>query len=393
MRCEAALLIECCRATVDSRQLHAQFAQRPDWTSVYQLATWHGVRPLLLAALEQHGAGQVPADVLSRLRADTRVNAAHNLTLTSELFRILDRLHECGVPAVALKGPALAVSAYGELSMREFEDLDILIPKTSVRQAECALRGLGYLPEVELRDGSTAFIDCNHQLAFTNEVTQCRVELHWSLQETKFLGRELNLDGWWRRLASVGVCGRQIPVPVTPDLLLFLCLHGAKHYWQRLKWVCDIAALSRTQPAESWVEALRLADSLGLRRVYLLGLALAFEVAGAVFPNSVRDALVAEPGLNTLTTAIRTRFDADPSEHTSLLGRGFFHLQLCDNDRERLLYCCRNLFVPTAGEWGLFKLPAKLEFLYSPLRPFRLLSVHGLESARRVLELASRPKD
>src|SRR3712207_8653927 len=34
--------------------------------------------------------------------------------------------------------------------------------------------------------------------------------------------------------------------------LLILCVHGTKHIWGRLSWICDVAELLRTQPDMDW---------------------------------------------------------------------------------------------------------------------------------------------
>ena len=390
MRSETALLIECCRVKIDPGLLRAQLDRAPDWNRVCELAAWHGVRPLVWQALEQDGNRQTPSDVLSRLRESVRENAARNLALASELLQIMSRLRDYGVPAAALKGPTLAVSAYRNLALREFEDLDVVIAKDNFSQAQRALRELGYQPDVDLARTEMTFLECNHQLPFTRDHSVGRVELHWGLQESKFLAGELSVDDWWKRLDSVLLCGCQVLTPGMSDLLLFLCVHGAKHHWERLKWVCDLAGLTRFCPAETWVETLRYADTLGLRRVFLLGLLVASDLAGAVFPDSVRHAVAVEPDIVSLAAKVKRRIASEPLNRKGILATGMFHLHLCRDHRERILYCRNNLLVPTAGEWGLFGLPAPLTFLYSPLRPLRLLAVYGLGSVKRFLQPALR---
>ena len=64
--------------------------------------------------------------------------------LTGELLRLLDLFEQNQIPAVPYKGPALGVAIYGKLSLRQFADLDILIPEKDVWKATDLLINRGY---------------------------------------------------------------------------------------------------------------------------------------------------------------------------------------------------------------------------------------------------------
>jgi len=36
------------------------------------------------------------------------------------------------------------------------------------------------------------------------------------------------------------------------DELVLICIHGAKHFWERLMWIADVAALISRQTAINW---------------------------------------------------------------------------------------------------------------------------------------------
>ena len=74
----------------------------------------------------------VPETVRSRLRSAHAENARHALLLAGELRRLMGALQAAGVSALAYKGPALAVRAYGHLALRTYSDLDLLVAPSSV---------------------------------------------------------------------------------------------------------------------------------------------------------------------------------------------------------------------------------------------------------------------
>src|SRR5438067_2363962 len=68
-----------------------------------------------------------PPSLLDPLRARAREIAARNLYATGELHRLLDVLADAGIAAMPWKGPALAAQLYGNLALRPFLDLDVLV--------------------------------------------------------------------------------------------------------------------------------------------------------------------------------------------------------------------------------------------------------------------------
>jgi len=62
-------------------------------------------------------------------------------------------------------------------------------------------------------------------------------------------------------------------------------VHGTKHRWERLRWICDVAELIRVREDVKWETLMRVAESLGSRHMLSLGLYLAHDVLGAPLPE------------------------------------------------------------------------------------------------------------
>jgi hypothetical protein len=62
-----------------------------------------------------------------------------------QLAQVLAALAGAGLPALVVKGAA-AGAFYPDPALRAYGDLDVLVPRTQVDQAEVALNGLGYRP-------------------------------------------------------------------------------------------------------------------------------------------------------------------------------------------------------------------------------------------------------
>ena len=112
------LLLYCARSQPASGPIKRLVDQSAiDWGKLLALADQHCVRPLLLQSLKAVCLDAVPASVQLELECFCKSNAQKNLLLAGELLSLLRSFIENEVPVVGLKGPILAESVYGDLSL------------------------------------------------------------------------------------------------------------------------------------------------------------------------------------------------------------------------------------------------------------------------------------
>lgn len=249
-----------------------------DWTSLVPLAAFHRVAPLLDRALRNGCPQGVPASVLADLGAYVRIVSSRSLFLTGELLRLLKQLEAQGIPAIALKGPALAVLLYGDPARRHFDDLDILVRRQDMPAAKKLVLSLGYQ-----RKDQHAF---HESFVLAKENIEMVVELHWNIMPEDFPFHP-DLKGIWERCESLSFGGAQATTLSPEDLLLFLCVHGSRHLWLRLQWLCDVAQLVRSHPALDWERVLAQAKIARGQRMLFLGIFLTKDILGAPLPPEI----------------------------------------------------------------------------------------------------------
>ncbi|MHC5830140.1 MAG: nucleotidyltransferase family protein, partial [Nostoc sp.] len=96
-----------------------------------------------------------------QLQTLNRMNGLNNIAQTKELLKILALLEYRGIEAIAFKGPILASSVYGNVALRQFNDLDILVRLQDFWQTKAVLVGQGYQSHVPEADEIEKF---NHHL-------------------------------------------------------------------------------------------------------------------------------------------------------------------------------------------------------------------------------------
>lgn len=342
-----------------------------DWDYLFALARRHFVLPLLYRQLNANAAHEVPPAQLRRLRDNFREHTARNLYLTGELLRIVDLFESEGVPVVPFKGPALAACAYGDTALRRFVDLDILVRREDLSKARELLARRGLRQEWRLTPAQErVLLRAQHNLPFRREGEKLFVELHWAFAGGGFAAGD---EAVWSRLVNLKLGGREVRGLAPEDLLPSLCVHGAKHLWERLAWVCDVAELINSHPRLDWPAALSRARAGRTERMLLLGLRLAGELLDAEVPDELARRAAAEPGLSGLAERAAARlFDGAEHRPPGLRESLGFNLSLRRGFGERLRYL-GFVCTPTDGDLTAVSLPPALTFGYYLVRPFRLL--------------------
>jgi len=393
-RPEAELLLCCARATRTPKttaQIQALLQAGIDWEYLLRMAQGHGVAPLLYWHLEATDKEVIPESVLSDLRNRFRANNLRNLFLTGELLRILKAFEVHGISAVPYKGSVLAASVYGNLALREFKDLDIMVRRYDVPKAQEVLASMGYRSRYRLTGAQeAAFLRSQCEHPFKREDGKSIVELHWEVTE-RYLSFSLDTRHLWERLERVPLGGDLVLNFSPEDMLLILCVHGSKHAWEQLGWICDVAELIRARQDIGWEKVMAQAGALGGERMLLLGLFLANDLLGAALPEGVSQKVREDSAVRALAERVTEQLFLETGYPTELLeeyeGTPAFHalhLKVRERLRDKIRYCVRKATTLSGDDWELLSLPGFLFPFYYVLRPIRLAGKHGLRVLKRL---------
>jgi hypothetical protein len=185
----------------------------------------------------------------------------------------------------------------------------------------------------------------------------------------------------------VTLAGRQIAHPSPEDLVVLLCLHGAKHEWRRIGWICDIAELIRSSPNIAWDQIIAQADEAGASRMVRLGLLLSANVLGAALPVSIDRWARADTAAVSLASRIQQHHYVDSGGYPEAFSRTRFHIAARERWRDKFRRASGQALTPSWADWTVLPLPPRLAFLYSFVRFVRLLVKHGAQALIRASTL------
>ena len=118
-------------------------------------------------------------------------------------------------------------------------------------------------------------------------------------------------------MTPVSFLGRDVLSMSAEDLLMVLCVHGSKHCWERLTWVCDVAEMVRANPELGWEGILDRSGALHISRAVLLGLDLAKSLLDAPLPELVLSAIRNDRGLHWVSSFIQKKLIARSRQNRS----------------------------------------------------------------------------
>jgi len=365
---EWPLLLECASPQPDLRRI-AELARPADGPRLLALAEDHGVTGHLAARLRELDASFVPAETLQALRERQRAQTFVSLRMTAELFRLLDRFAGQAISAMVVKGPVLAVQAYGDPAMRSYGDLDLLVRQRDIRSATELMLADDYRAHVPL-----SAIDAGKipgQYLFSKPDSNLLVEMHNDFT-LRYFPRRLPIEKFFERQIRVPLDGRGAPALSVEDELVLICIHGAKHLWERLIWIADVAALVNRQTGIDWERATESAREVGAERMVHTGLQLAEDLLRMQLPGKVSGQIHGDTVATRLARQVQKWLPAAGDAPPGLFERAAFRLRMRGGLVAAPAYLLRLSLSPTEEDWQSGAEESSTGFLEALRRPFRL---------------------
>src|SRR5437660_6009318 len=283
-RDEWSVLLECASPAQDRQKLAGLFPS-VDWTRLLMLAEEHGATGHVVSCLHDLEVKVVPPAISQSLADRQRALIFLAMRLVAERLRILESFASEGIAALVIKGPVLAVRAYANPARRSYGDLDLLVRHRDVRRATELMIAGGFAPAIPL-----SAIDAGKipgQYLFSRPDSKLIVELHNDLT-LRYFPRRLPLEAFFARQIRVPLDAHEAPALSVEDELVLISIHGAKHFWERLMWIADVAALVSRQTDIDWQRVADSAQAVGAERILHTGLRLASDLLQARLPGKVQ---------------------------------------------------------------------------------------------------------
>ena len=262
-----------------------------DWPLVQQEAQRHRVLLLLYRALEDVLGPRLPSSLHEQIREHRRGVRIRNTFVIQELGRIAQHFEAVDLAFLAMKGPVLAKTAYGDIALRHSVDADMFVPREHFSEVESALRDLGYeyteerKAVADWRKALSLYLDGQWEFSRGRSFT---LDVHTRLMPPGYPFPS-DFQRFSKGARSVQLSDKvSVPGFAPEDQLLILAHHGIKNQWRALRHVADIAAVIRGSEDLDWELLRSQAEKMRATRVLKLGLCMAHDLLEVTLPLPIK---------------------------------------------------------------------------------------------------------
>lgn len=371
MRPEIEIILLALKSELNGEQetrLAGLLAGDLNWHFLSVAAIGHKVCPQLDSLFEKQ---HVDPNLTLLIRQESNEIQRKGMMLTARLFKLQTALVEAGIKFFFVKGAVISDLLYGTVKKRAFSDIDVFISKDDVARVAQILEHEGFFPAPMWCQcthpneffSSPNFVRLNYEKEFVSKNNSFAVDLHWGTG-TWFATSEQML----RQTVQQKIAGHDVRT-LKPDLhFIYLCAHAAKHDWDTLVWISDIARAINSEHIFNWRKVARLSKQLGLFQTVQTSALLANKLLDAKVPESL---LPVNPDLQQVVSEIIGRYDraVPPVVSFSKVPQWRRIARTYDSKMQVVRQIAIDLFKPTFSDWVRIKLPDSLFWMYSIIRP------------------------
>jgi hypothetical protein len=237
------------------------------WDSVYDIATRHGVTPLVYANLLRFSeAGlSLPEEAMHRFKLSAARNAIEKKRRATRVAEALQSFNEQGVEVMLVKGAALDLLVYEEPWYTVPYDIDLILRPT---RAELEARELpGLIPLLEGYGVEYDFF-AHHDIVMNGVLP-------------------VDFQQIWKDAIPGSFLGQRAYLMSTEDMLIALCINSCRKRFFRLKAVCDLAESIARLPDLDWDLLVEKAGRYQVSNIVFAALRVTQSTLGCKLPANV----------------------------------------------------------------------------------------------------------
>ena len=368
-RPELELILNCAKVKISDaefKNIKNILQQSIDWQYLITTAKNHKVAPLIYLNFTKFFSQDIPPEVLKQLQKFVLAKTKKNLYFVKELVTVTNIFESHNISVIPYKGLILAAAVYGDISLRQFVDLDFLVPTHQYLKAQNLLIAEGYISPPQTN------VDWEH--SFVHPQKQIGIDLHQGLTPA-YLPFHINFLELWQRLETVSIGGIQVKSFSSEDLLILLCVQLAKDaQWtaEVLIKVCDIAELIRARPDINWDIVWQRCHNLGTKRILLFSLLIVNKLLNTKLPDlmtkKMREDKVAKEAARQVCQNFFSRSEKSFEEKT-YQERIFLRKLAEELWKNKFRYFFKIIFTRKEQYFSPVYLPKSLFFIYYLLKP------------------------
>ncbi len=261
---------------------------------LFSLALANGVLPLLKEA-----------NLPTNFEQENSIIQKRNFLMSAQLLHLVYLLKQKEIDILPIKGALLAQHAYKNISLRPFSDLDILVQIKDLHEVSLTLLSLGYQSDHPIDSIKHPYVLKKFSdISFTHSQTGVIIELHWKLIKTA--SSELShIKTLFKKSHTLLLQNMELKSLPLEEEFLYLCIHAAKHRFERIEWMNDLYFLLKEHETDyDWQKLLMMAKNEKALTHYLLGLKIIESTYKKEINHAETKALLTQKKITALYTKV-----------------------------------------------------------------------------------------
>lgn len=372
---EDKLILYCARTQLDEfleDKIKSAVCSVSNWDYVIEMADRHRLTQFLYYHINKICPENVPDDVMFILKKDFTSNVQKNLFMFGKLLEILDNFKLEKIEVLPYKGPILAITVYGNLGLREFDDLDIFVHEKDVLKIRRILASMDFQPSVNLDiKKEKKYIQKMRDYIFHNDKNDIILEIHWRFPSIFFsLPKSIELFNW-DKCRTIEIHSKSILLPSPEEMLLIICIHNAEHRWERISLLCDFKEFINANEID-WFKITKKSEQLGIKRLVGINFYLANDLFDLDIPDNIFKELTSDKNVKKMSDQLKYEFFSKNPRSTNLLEEMLITYKLRENKIHGFKDILKGITSPGILEWQKIRNPIYMPFYYIQ-RPINLL--------------------
>ena len=196
-------------------------------------------------------------DTKAKFHLNSTDITALNLRALEDIKEIINLLNLSNIDLIPLKGIALILQYPDYISERMLTDIDVLVDKRKIRDAEEILKKNRYIYETTNKATHITYYKPGH----------LPIEIHWDLvnylnplQKYAF---GIRLDDIWEKMQRMSVDSLKFNLMCPEHMIIHLSMHMIKEFHISKKWINDIKLLIKKEKTIDWSRLVKTAQMWG----------------------------------------------------------------------------------------------------------------------------------
>ena len=293
-------------AALRGARLQLRAFRKSGVTKLFDTASRHGISQLIYQKVLDQQIQGLAAEEKAQLTKFTNIGVVRDMLLNDSTQKTVGLLAENHIPALLLKGTAIACKYYDETYLRTRCDTDILIREQDKQVIRDLLTANGYaISGFDSRKYASkqfaAFLNPDSAIGTT-------FDIHWKLSNRTLFHNALQFDECWEDRQPVKQLGKDAYTLSAVHLLIHACIHRIAHgrnsERNRLLWLYDIHLISSNFSNSELDSLLKTAKAKGIGTLCADGLIMSQYYFGTHYPQGYLTELMSQKSEETTAKLI-----------------------------------------------------------------------------------------